>query len=49
MNVITGWRARLASWWPAAIVIAAPLLLCWQLVFTGRVLFWGLPLLQFYP
>ena len=27
----------------------APLVLFWRIVFTGRVLFWGVPLLQFYP
>jgi hypothetical protein len=26
-----------------------PLILFWRIVFAGRVLFWGVPLLQFYP
>ncbi len=31
------------------VLIAAPLILFWRIVFAGRVLFWGTPLLQFYP
>jgi hypothetical protein len=31
------------------LVILIPLLLFWRLVFAGEVLYWGLPLYQFYP
>jgi len=31
------------------VLIAAPLILFWRIVLGGRVLFWGVPLLQFYP
>src|SRR5512137_2112584 len=31
------------------VLILAPLVLFWRVVFAGRVLFWGVPLLQFYP
>ena len=31
------------------VLVASPLILFWRIVFAGRVLFWGVPLLQFYP
>ena len=31
------------------VLILMPLVLFWRVVFAGRVLFWGVPLLQFYP
>src|SRR5512136_2247515 len=31
------------------VLVASPLILLWRIVFSGRVLFWGVPLLQFYP
>jgi hypothetical protein len=34
---------------PLVLVILIPLLLFWRLVFAGAVLYWGLPLYQFYP
>src|SRR5512136_2937619 len=34
---------------PRIILILAPVALLWRIVFAGRVLFWGVPLLQFYP
>jgi hypothetical protein len=37
---------RSAIW---VVLILAPLVLFWRIVFAGRVLFWGVPLLQFYP
>jgi hypothetical protein len=41
--------ARLRGVAPIFILLVAPLILFWPLVFGGRVLFWGTPLLQFYP
>jgi hypothetical protein len=35
-----------AAW---VILVVTPLSLFWRIVFAGRVLFWGVPLLQFYP
>ena len=32
-----------------AVLILVPLILFWRIVFAGRALFWGVPLLQFYP
>lgn len=31
------------------VLVVSPLILFWRIVFAGRVLFWGVPLLQFYP
>jgi hypothetical protein len=31
------------------ILVVTPLILFWRIAFAGRVLFWGVPLLQFYP
>jgi len=36
-------------WIPISIIIILPLILFWPLVFGGKVLYWGTPLLQFYP
>ena len=36
-------------YWPIAVLIAAPLVLLAPIVFAGRVLYWGVPVLQFYP
>jgi hypothetical protein len=35
--------------WPVALLVALPLLIYWPLTVGGRVLYWGLPLYQFYP
>jgi hypothetical protein len=35
--------------WPIFLLITLPLLIYWSLIFAGRVLYWGLPLYQFYP
>ncbi len=35
--------------WPIAVLIGAALILLAPLIFTGRVLYWGVPLLQFQP
>ena len=34
---------------PPALIVLIPLLLYWRLVFAGEVLYWGVPLFQFYP
>jgi hypothetical protein len=34
---------------PAVVVILAPLLLFWRVIVAGEVLYWGVPLTQFYP
>lgn len=39
------WQRR----WPIAVLVGAPLILLAPLVLTGRVLYWGVPLLQFQP
>jgi hypothetical protein len=31
------------------VLVALPIVLMWQVVFGGRVLYWGVPLMQFYP
>ena len=36
-------------WIPFSVIIILPLILFWPLVFGGKVLYWGTPLLQFYP
>lgn len=35
--------------WPVVLIVALPLLIYWPLTVGGRVLYWGLPLYQFYP
>ncbi len=35
--------------WPIVLIIAFPLLVYWPLTLAGRVLYWGVPLYQFYP
>jgi len=40
---------RSQRWIPISIIIILPLILFWPLVFGGKVLYWGTPLLQFYP
>jgi hypothetical protein len=40
---------KLQRFVPPVLVILIPLLLFWRLVFAGAVLYWGLPLYQFYP
>ncbi|GAB4536867.1 MAG: hypothetical protein Kow0063_22840 [Anaerolineae bacterium] len=42
-------RDRWQRLWPAAVLVVLPLLVYWPLVFGGRVLYWGVPLYQFYP
>ncbi len=34
---------------PLILIILTPVILLWRLVFAGEVLYWGLPLYQFYP
>jgi hypothetical protein len=36
-------------WWETLIIILLPVALFWRLLLGGQALFWGLPLLQFYP
>lgn len=38
-----------AAWLVVALLVAVPLILYWPFVFGGKVLFWGTPLLQFWP
>jgi len=40
---------QLSRYWPFAILIVLPLLIYWPLTIGGRVLYWGVPLYQFYP
>jgi hypothetical protein len=40
---------RSQRWVPISIIIILPLILFWPLIFGGKVLYWGTPLLQFYP
>ncbi|MDH4135954.1 MAG: YfhO family protein [Anaerolineae bacterium] len=40
---------RSQRWIPISVIIILPLILFWPLVFGGKVLYWGTPLLQFYP
>ncbi len=40
---------RSQRWIPISVIIILPLALFWPLVFGGKVLYWGTPLLQFYP
>ena len=40
---------RSQRWIPISVIIILPLILFWPLVFEGKVLYWGTPLLQFYP
>lgn len=35
-------------YWPIAVLLAAPVVLMSPILLTGRVLYWGVPLLQFY-
>ena len=34
---------------PLILIVLTPLVLFWRLVFAGEVLYWGVPLMQFYP
>ncbi len=36
-------------WIPLVVICGLPLVLFWKLILGGRVLYWGTPLLQFYP
>jgi len=40
---------RSQPWIPISVIVILPLVLFWPLVFGGKVLYWGTPLLQFYP
>jgi hypothetical protein len=40
---------RLEKFVPLILIALIPLLLFWRLVFGGEVLYWGVPLFQFYP
>lgn len=35
--------------WPELLTVIAPLIIYWQIIFGGQVLYWGLPSLQFVP
>jgi len=39
----------LSCWGAPALLVALPLMWLWRLVFAGQVLYWGIPLQQFYP
>ena len=39
----------MSRYWPIIILILLPVLIFWPLTMGGRVLYWGLPLYQFYP
>jgi hypothetical protein len=39
----------LGEHWPVAVLIVLPVLIYWPLTIGGRVLYWGIPLYQFYP
>jgi hypothetical protein len=45
----SGVDKRLWGYWPYAVLIVLPLLIYWPLTIGGRVLYWGVPLYQFYP
>ncbi len=36
-------------WVPLVVICGLPLVLLWKLILGGRVLYWGTPVLQFYP
>ncbi len=42
-------RKSLYRWIPLAVILGLSFILFWQLVFDGRVLYWGAPILQFHP
>jgi hypothetical protein len=41
--------ARIERFAPLVLLVLAPLILFWRLLFAGEVLYWGVPLMQFYP
>ncbi|TAK35069.1 MAG: hypothetical protein EPO21_07430 [Chloroflexota bacterium] len=43
------WFLSSHAWVPPTLLVMLPLVLFWPLVVGGRVLYWGTPLLQFYP
>jgi len=51
LGVCLPWRRRLrgAPWLAAGAIAALALLLYWPFVLGGKVMFWGTPLLQFWP
>jgi hypothetical protein len=42
-------KPKLVKLIPPILITLVPLLLFWRLVFAGEVLYWGVPLYQFYP
>ena len=36
-------------WTRLIVLVLAPLILFWRLVFADQVLYWGVPLIQFFP
>jgi len=42
-------KPKLVKLIPPIVITLVPLLLFWRLVFAGEVLYWGVPLYQFYP
>ena len=42
-------KPKLEKLIPPIVITLVPLLLFWRLVFAGEVLYWGVPLYQFYP
>jgi hypothetical protein len=41
--------AKIGRLAPLGLIVLAPLILFWRLLFAGEVLYWGVPLMQFYP
>jgi hypothetical protein len=42
-------RSFLIKFWPELVAVVAPLIVYWQIMVGGQVLYWGLPSLQFVP
>ena len=42
-------RSFLTRFWPELVAVIAPVVVYWQIMFGGQVLYWGLPSLQFVP
>ncbi len=49
MMLRSRWSTARQRYWPIAMLIVAPTILFAPIVLGGRVLYWGVPLLQFYP
>jgi len=42
-------RSFLVKFWPEGVAVVAPVVVYWQIMVGGQVLYWGLPSLQFVP